>query len=397
LASATAFASGMVLFGCERQQAPPAPTARAGPAPPPAPEPARIWNGPGADIPKIDVHMHLGPEGVTHALALMDSWGIDHGINLSGGSPGRGLEVQLRAASRAHGRLSVFCNLDWRQAAARGYGERMAELLDISRKEGAIGLKIPKGLGLGYIGPDGKLLPVDDPGLDPVWERAGKFGLPVAIHIGDPKAFWKRVDEDNERIVELRAHPEWSNYGQPVPAWQALYDGFEHLVARHPRTTFIGVHFGNDPEDPQRVARMLDRHANLYIDTAARVPEIGRQPADKMRSFFEKYQDRVLFGTDLGIGAAEDDLMLGSTGTTPPGPSDVRRVFVATWQYFETSGRQFEHPTPIQGRWRIDGVGLPRSVLEKIYWRNAARLLGISLPQGRGPDRKTGLTRDAAN
>ena len=72
--------------------------------------------------------------------------------------------------------------------------------------------------------------------------------------------------------------------------------------SRATKTTFIGVHFGNDPEDPDNVGRMLDKHPNLFIDTAARVPEIGRHPQEKMRRFYAKYQDRVLFGTDTGIG-----------------------------------------------------------------------------------------------
>jgi len=340
-------------------------------------------------IPKIDVHTHLSPFALDRALAMMNAWGIDHAVNLSGGAAGsQAFALQVDAARKSGGRISVFCNLDWRLARVAGYGARMAVTLDAARGLGAVGLKIPKGLGLGYTGPDGKLIKVDERELDVVWDRAGALGLPVAIHIGDPKAFWLPPNEQNERYDELRAHPEWSNYNQPIPSWQELYDGFERLVARHPKTLFIGVHFGNDPEDPDRVAKMLDKYPNLMIDTAARVPEIGRQPPEKMRAFFEKYQDRVLFGTDLGVGSDPEDLMLGSTGSTPPTEADVQRFFEMTWRYFETNERQFDHPTPIQGRWKIDGVGLPRPVLEKIYWRNAAKLLGIALPLTGGASQK---------
>ncbi len=143
------------------------------------------------------------------------------------------------------------------------------------------------------------------------------------------------------------------------------------------------MHFGNDPEDPDRVAAMLDKHPNLYIDTAARVPEIGRQDAAhevaKMRAFFEKYQDRILFGTDTGVGAADEDLMLGSMGATPPGPADVERFFTSTWRWFETRDHAIPSPTPIQGRWTVTGIGLAPDVLEKVYWRNAAKLLGLKI------------------
>jgi hypothetical protein len=229
---------------------------------------------------------------------------------------------------------------------------------------------------LGYPAPDGEnVLAVDDPGLDPLFEMAGKLDMPVSIHTGDPKAFWQPPDEKNERLEELRAHPDWSFYAEPVPSWQALYRAFERRVARHPKTTFIGVHFGNDPEDPDNVGRMLDKYPNLYIDTAARVPEIGRHDATKMRQFFEKYQDRILFGTDLGVGPAQDDMMYGSNGADPPTADDERRFFQSTWRYFETKDRQFESPTPIQGKWKIDAIGLPEPVLRKLYFENAARIL----------------------
>src|SRR6185369_426446 len=293
------------------------------------------------------------------------------------------LETQLAAAARSGGRIVVFANADFRLVRARrDYGPLMAEQLGESRRLGALGLKIPKGLGLGYPTADRKhLLPVDDPGLDPLFKQAGALGMPVAIHIGDPKAFWKPATPENERWDELRAHPEWSFYGEPVPSWEQLYAAFERRVARHPKTMFIAVHFGNDPEDPDRVAKMLDRYPNFFIDTAARVPEIGRHPVERMRRFYEKYQDRILFGTDTGVGATQEEMMYGSNGEAPPTRADEVRFFTQTWRYFETLDRQMESPTPIQGRWKIDGVGLPEKILRKVYFDNAARLLRWQPPR----------------
>ncbi|MDB4980757.1 MAG: hypothetical protein JWM82_1509, partial [Myxococcales bacterium] len=332
-------------------------------------------------FPRIDVHTHVMPDGINRAIKMMDEWGIDGMVNLSGmypGGPRQMLETQLAAAAKTQGRMIVFANANFRLVRARptDYGQAMATELAESHRLGARGLKIPKGLGLGYPAPDGEhLLAVDDPGLDPLFEQAGALHMPVAIHVGDPKAFWKKATPDNERWDELQAHPEWSFYGPGIPSWQALYDAFERRVARHPKTNFIAVHFGNDPEDPANVARMLDTYPNFFIDTAARLPEIGRQPADKMRRFYEKYQDRILFGTDTGIGAEAEDMMFGSNGALPATRADEERFYKATWRYFETNDVQFESPTPIQGRWKIDGVGLPDAILRKIYFDNAARLL----------------------
>ena len=118
--------------------------------------------------------------------------------------------------------------------------------------------------------------------------RPAQLGMPVAIHIGDPKAFWKPATPENERWDELRAHPEWSFYGPGVPSWQELYDAFERRVARHPKTTFIGVHFGNDPEDPDNVARMLDKLPQpLHRHRRAR-PRDRPPPAEKMRALLRQ-------------------------------------------------------------------------------------------------------------
>lgn len=395
-------AGGLVLAGatCSRAHEPagtapaPAEAAAAEPAttgttPPPvttvatAPAPHAADDEGVAPHPRfaaLDVHMHIEPTGIERTVELMNRWGIAGGVNLSGmypGPPRNLLEMQLERARSTGGRLVVFANANFKRVVRdKDYGRKMAEDLAQSKRLGAVGLKIPKGLGLGYPAPDREhLLAVDDRGLDPLFDKAGELGMPVAIHVGDPKAFWKPATPENERWDELGAHPEWSFYGQPVPSWEELYAAFERRVARHPKTKFIAVHFGNDPEDPDRVARMLDKYPNFYVDTAARVPEIGRHDAAKMRAFFEKYQDRILFGTDTAVGPTQEDMMYGSNGPLPPTRQDEDRFFRSTWRYFETSDRQFESPTPIQGRWKIDGIGLSDRVLRKVYYENAVRLL----------------------
>ena len=336
-----------------------------------------------SDLPRIDVHEHVQVGALARAVALASAHHIVHLVNLSGGVPGGGgLEETLADAARV-GHTTVFTNPDFEQIRrGPGYGARIAAKIVIAKKLGSRGIKIFKGLGLGYTDAHDRLVPVDDKGLDPLFAIAAKLGLPILIHTGDPKAFWLPPTPDNERYDELRVHPHWSFFGAPV-SWEDLHGQFERRVARDPKTIFIGAHFGNDPEDPATVAAMLDKYPNLYIDTAARLPEIGREDknhdAARMRAFFERYQDRILFGTDTGVGIDPTELMLGSSGATPPGPADIARFYDSTWRYFETDERHIPSPTPIQGRWTIDGIHLPREILEKIYFKNAERLIGIKL------------------
>jgi predicted TIM-barrel fold metal-dependent hydrolase len=237
-------------------------------------------------------------------------------------------------------------------------------------------VKIPKSLGLAVAFGDGRRVPVDDPVLDPVFSAMARLGMPLSIHVGDPKAFFDPPTKDNERYEELRAHPSWSFADRSrFPTWEALFGEFERRVKRSSETTIVGVHFGNAPEEPARVAKMLDECPNYYVDTAARVPEIGRKPAE-VRRVILAHPDRVLFGTDLQIGPGM--LVLGAGPARGNTQKDVERFFFSTWRFFETADRGFEHPTPIQGDWKIDGINLPDDVLHKIYHGNAERLLGLA-------------------
>lgn len=311
----------------------------------------------------------------------MNAHGVDVSVNLSGGRPGAGLEMQLAVAARHPGRLLVFTSLDWSLARlGPGFGQHMADEVRRAHELGAVGIKISKGLGIAYRDHSDQLLAVDSPTLDPIFETAEELGMPVAIHTGDPFAFWQPPDQKNERFAELSVHPEWSFYGESVPSWDELFAQFERRVARHPGLSIIGVHFGNAPEFPDRVDAMLSANPNYYIDTAARIPELGRHPADEMRAFFRKHERRILYGTDLGVGREESDTMLGATGASPPGPADIEHFFAASRRYFETADRQFAHPTPIQGDWLIDGIDLPPATLERIYRSNARELLGLETP-----------------
>ncbi len=325
---------------------------------------------------KVDLHVHVSTAAIPRLLRLMDERGIDVAVNLSGGWPGAGLEESLAAAAPTRGRVVVFANPPLHLLAYDLQPEALAQELELAHRLGAKGVKIFKALGLGYREADGALITVDDPRLDPLFEKAGELGMPVSIHTGDPIAFWSAPDETNERFDELDAHPGWSYFGKEVPRWEALFAAYERRVARHSRTKFIGVHFGNAPEFPERVGAMLEKYPNLYVDTAARVPELGRKAA-VVRELILRHPDRILFGTDLGVGEAPEDLMLGSTGLTPPQRADVDRFFSSTWRFFETHDEHFVHPTPIQGRWTISGVALPPSVLKKIYAGNADQLLGL--------------------
>ena len=311
--------------------------------------------------PVIDVHNHLGggkerltPEQVKNYLAEMDAAGIRTVVNLDGGW-GRQLNETLAALDQAHpGRFLTFAMLDFSGIDDENWGRREAKRLEESFLAGAKGLKIHKSLGLSYRYSNGKLMPVDDPRLDPVWQMCARHGRPVVIHVADPAAFFTPLDRFNERWHELGYHPNWLFHGEQFPSHDEILAQRNRAIARHPETTFICAHFGNNPEDLAAVGKWLDTYPNMIIDIDARISELGRQPYTA-RKFFLKYQDRIMFGTD----------------TTPR--RDAYRMY---YRFLETDDEYFDcaggHQR--QGFWMIYGVFLPKDVLEKIYQTNAERI-----------------------
>jgi predicted TIM-barrel fold metal-dependent hydrolase len=327
----------------------------------------------GAKIPVVDIHVHPRvrlhdePAALDNLVAEMDRHNIAVCVSLDGGMGLKLAEHTEHLWTKHKSRFVIFANVDWQGSGAAkepatwdcqqpDFGHRMALALTAAREAGASGLKVFKSLGLDYRNPDGSLIRADDPRWDPIWETCGKLGMPVLIHTGDPKAFFLPIDETNERWEELKRHPDWSFYKPGYPSHAELLEQFEHIVARHPGTTFIGAHVASSAEDLGRVAGWLDKYPNLNVDIAARIAELGRQPFTA-RKFIIKYADRVLFGTD--------------------GPRDPVRL-AYHWRFMETSDEYFpyaENDFPPQGFWRIYGINLPPDVLEKVYWRNAARLV----------------------
>ncbi len=250
------------------------------------------------------------------------------------------------------GRFMVFTQLDWSRIDDPEFGNEMVALLRDSVSRGARGLKLLKDFGLGVRDKNGKLIAIDDPRFDPVWDECGRLGIPVFIHTGDPEAFFLPVDATNERYEELIDHPDWSFYGRDYPSLKSLLEARNRVFARHPHTNFVSLHMGW-PENLDWVQSMLDQFPNVMVEFGAREAELGRQPR-RTRELFLKYSDRVMFGTD-------NDVTEGL----------YRNIF----RWLETGDEYFDYwDAPGQGRFKISGLALPDDVLEKIYHKNAERL-----------------------
>lgn len=337
----------------------------------------------------IDLHQHIDftPEHLARAVKIMDAAGVGIAVNLGTGvvTPGRDgeaseFERNKNLADKLHpGRLIHYMLLDYKGWDDEGFAKRAAEQIETGHRLGAAGLKEFKRLGLFLRDGKGKLIRIDDPKLDPVWEKCGELGMPVSIHVADPRAFWEPFNDRNERWKELKDHRSWW-FGDKAkyPPRMELLEALDRVIARHPKTTFVCVHFANNSEELEWVDAALARRPNMMADLAARIPELGRHDPATLRTLFIKHQDRILFATDFMV---YDRLILGSSGSeAPPTDDDAITFFTKEWRWLETLDRDWPHMTPIQGDWTINSIGLPADVLRKIYFDNARKLLARSLP-----------------
>lgn len=336
----------------------------------------------------IDMHLHINytPDHLTRAVKIMDVAGIGVGVNLSGGTvtpKNNGISDFERNKKLADemfpGRFLHYINLDYSAWDEADFAERAVKQVEEGHRLGAAGLKEFKRLGLYLRDKNKNLIKVDDPKLDGVWKRCGELGMPISIHVADPKAFWEPYDDKNERWTELKDHKNWW-FGDPAvyPPRMELVEALSQVIERNPKTTFVCVHFANNSEDIDWVERTLDKYPNMMADIAARVPEIGRHAPEKVRRLFTKHADRIVFGTDFQV---YDRLILGSGGSGPgPTDHDANVFFEKHWRWLETNDRNFAHMTPIQGDWTISAIGVSNSVLRKVYFDNARKLLARSYP-----------------
>ena len=324
-----------------------------------------------AKFPVVDVHTHFGfklkqdEEWLQDYVDVMDRQNIAISVSLD--SKLGNEEEHLDFLKPHADRFLSFVNIDFVGSGDRkkpatfacnqpGFVRLTCEQLKAAKGKGICGLKFFKSFGLELKKPDGTLYAIDDPIWFPIWETCGELGLPVIIHTADPMAFFDPNGPENERLEELLRHPDWSFHGDQFPSREELLEARNNVIRKFSKTKFIGAHVANSSEDLATVGQWLDEFPNLTVEIASRIAELGRQPYTA-KAFFEKYQDRVLFGTD--------------------GPwSEVRLGYY--WRFLETKDEYFPYsekqPQP-QGFWNIYGVGLSDEVLQKIYFQNAFNVI----------------------
>lgn len=307
-----------------------------------------------ARYPVIDVHSHdyMPTDAAVEAwLRTMDAVGIEKSIILSGAT-GRRFDQTMAKFGKHPKRFIVWCGIDYTGFDKPGFGAAAVAELERCHKAGAMGIGelSDKGRGLGST-TNTLGMHIDDPRMDPILAKCAELRMPVNIHVGEDRWMYEPMDETNDGLMNAW---KWRiRTGPGVLTHTEVVDSLERAVNKHPRTVFIACHLANCCSDLNRLGAMFDRHPNLYGDIGARFAELSPIPRTVFQ-FFTRYQDRILYGTDMS-----------------PNPEMYR----VTFRLLETADEHF-YPTHFRNyQWPMHAWALPDGVLKKIYRENALRVI----------------------
>jgi predicted TIM-barrel fold metal-dependent hydrolase len=321
-------------------------------------------------VSKIDAHLHLHgtSQDAFLALARKDNFrALTINVDYPDFPP---LEQQRRVASAAAHQhpqqIAWAATFSTDGFEKPGWNEATLKDLDGALAGGAVGVKVWKNIGMSLRDSQGKLVMIDDARFDPLFNGLAKRGVMVLGHQGEPHNCWLPVEQmtvNNDREY-FTNHPAYHMYLHPeMPSYEQQMSARDHLLEKHPDLRFTGVHLASLEYDVDRLARFLDAHPGVNVDVAARIGQLQYQSQrnrEKVRAFFIKYQDRLMYGSDLAQSSEQDDAAF---------VADLDQVWRRDWRYF-VSTDSFAVPELDKP---VRGLALPRAVVDKLYRINAEK------------------------
>src|SRR5271155_2201991 len=269
------------------------------------------------------------------------------------------------ASSQGHARLCV--TFDPYSFQRKGYAQNTVKQLHQDFAEGAVAVKIWKNIGMEIKTPDGRYVMPDDPIFEPIYRAIAAENKTLVAHVAEPSSCWQPPNPDSPDYDYYKENPQWYMYLHPDhPRKEVILAARDHLLAENPKLRVVGAHLGSMETDVDEIAKRFDHYPNFAVDTAARMEYLMIQPREKVRNFLIKYQDRVVYGTDLEFLHDE---------STADALKDWQETYARDWKFLAT-----DQMLPYKGR-QIEGLNLPEPVVRRIFHDNAVRWIpGIAPP-----------------
>lgn len=323
---------------------------------------------------KIDVHSHIF-EDVPAINAMLRRLNV-RVVTISVPATDGHMALMHRigaALAKAHPDIFSWAStFDLQARNEPDYGQRTGKALDATFADGAVMVKIWKEVGLELKRPDGSFVLPDDPVFDPVYAHLAARRKPLLAHLAEPRDAWLPLDPKSVHYGYYSQNPKWHLYGRPeFPSHERLMASRDHILAKHPDLTVIGAHIGSLEWDVDEVAKRLDRYPNFNVEVSARTRDLTRQPSAKVRAFFVKYQDRILYGVDRSWAPHRTPDVKPTDAQREKFAADLEAQYRRDWDYYAGTGSvAYLSDT-------VEALNLPKEVLEKFYWKNAGRIIGV--------------------
>ncbi len=311
-----------------------------------------------AKFPFIDVHNHqwnMNNQDLNALTAQMDALNMVVMVNLSGRRGNDDVHfnaVMNNVKTNASKRFIVFTNISLNGIDEPDWTARTVAQLEKDVNKGANGLKIYKSQTMDARDRNGNRIRINDPRIAAVFEKCGELGIPVLIHSADPKPFWDKHDNNNERWLELKLRSRRKRDSKTTGSWETIIAEQHAIFKKHKNTKFINAHLGWFGNDLATLGKLMDEMPNMYTEIGAVIAELGRQPRNA-KKFLTKYQDRVMFGKDYWK------------------PEEYYTYF----RVLESNDEYFPYYKRYHAFWKMYGLDLSDDVLKKIYYKNALNVI----------------------
>lgn len=324
-------------------------------------------------VKKIDVHAHYKYER-DYLPAFFKKWnmqGILVDVSISDSIRVNRSWGEYLAHTKAQPDLFFLCSsLIGVDIDKPDFAKKVITRLNQEILSGARMVKVWKNFGMVTKDASGNFIQIDDARLQPIWDFLRARHIPVMAHIGEPVQAWRPLDDpNNPHYGYYTDHPEYHAYQHPeIPSYETIISARDNWIANNPDLKILCAHLGSMSHDVAMVAERLDKFPHIYVEPAARFGDLVGQDSDKVRAFFEKYQDRIMFGTDYGTSGPQNGKTVEELKTEE---QNLDESYKRLWTYVAT-----KDSVAIRGQKNI-GLGLPIKVLNKFYYQNAVDFLKL--------------------
>ncbi len=328
---------------------------------------------------KIDSHVHINSDrGLFEIQSIKDNFSLVT-INVDE-SDSAYVKTQFRYSLLSarnfpstvfYATTFHFDTLGWNSP---DWSTKVINQLKVTISGGAISVKIYKNIGMSFTDKRGKFIMVDNAKISPIIDFIIATNLAITGHLGEPRNCWLPLKEMTIKgdSSYFASNPQYHMYKHPdFPSYDQQLTARDHLLDLHPDLRFVGCHLGSLEWNVDELAKRLDRYPNMAVDMAARISHLQYQSVNshkKVRDFLIKYQDRLLYGTDLSDEGSQDGDKL---------KLNLHDIWSSDWRYFTSS----DELTSNQFNGKFQGLRLPREVIDKIYFKNAIKWYQLRVEQ----------------